>query len=253
MRIASPGHAAFAAVMIALGIQGLITRDFTAVWQPVPEGVPGRAVLVSFCAVLSLVCGIGLVWRRTAGVAAGALLATLVLWLLVWRVRALFRSTLVEGTWSLADALVMTAGAWALFARFATDEQRRVLGFVTDAGGVRVARGLYGLGMIPFGYAHFAYVKNTADLVPGWLPWHVGWAYVTGATFVAAGLAILAGVWARTAAALSALQMGLFGLLVWVPILAAGKATPFQRLEFATTLTLTAAAWVAAESYSSRS
>ncbi len=57
------------------------------------------------------------------------------------------------------------------------------------------------------------------------------------------------GVLARLAAALSALQMGLFGLLVWLPILAAGSTNPFQRMEFATTLALTAAGWVVADSY----
>src|SRR5262249_37250055 len=210
----------FAVLLIGLGIQGLIRGDFTVVWQPVPEAVPGRALLVYLSASLSLACGLGLFFRRTAALAARVLLAALVLWFLLWRVRALFLAPLVEGTWSCGETMVMAAAAWVLFVRFATDRDRRRFGFATGDRGLRIARALYGLGLIPFGYAHFANLQFTASLVPGWLPWHVGWAALTGAAFVAAGAAILFGVCARPAAMLVALQMGLFGLLVWVPILA---------------------------------
>src|SRR5215470_15126306 len=155
MRIVSAGHAVFAAIMIGLGILGLIKGDFTVVWQPVPKGVPAREVLVYLTALVSLASGAGLLWRRTAALAAGMLVALLVLWLLVFRVRALFlASTLVEGTWSFGYTLVMIATAWVLFAEFAKTWDRRRLGFVTGDKGLRIARILYGLGLIPFGYAH---------------------------------------------------------------------------------------------------
>ena len=249
MRIASAGHAVFAAVMIALGIHGLIQGDFTAVWQPVSKDAPARDVLVYFCASISFASGIGLLWRRTAAVAARVLLVSLVVWFLLWRAPGLFQASLVESTWSCGETLAMMAGAWALFAAFATERDRRRLRFATGEKGVRIARVLYGLALIPFGYAHFAYIKHTADMVPGWLPWHLGWAYFTGAAFIAASAAILLGVFARLAAALSALQMGLFEVLVWAPILAAGSVNTFQQGEVATTLALTAAGWVVTDSY----
>jgi len=246
MRLAT---AVFAVAMIALGIMGLVKGDFTVVWAPVPKGVPGREVLVYLTALISLASGAGLLWRRTAPAAARLLLATLILWFLLWRVRALFLASLVEGTWSAAATLVMAAAAWVLYAWSATDWDRQHLAFATGENGVRIARVLYGLAMIPFGYAHFAYIKHTAEMVPGWVPWHLFWAYFFGGSFVVAGVAVLIGVYARLAAALSALQIGLFTLFVWIPRVAAGSLTAFEWNEFQASCVLTAAAWVVAESY----
>jgi uncharacterized membrane protein len=249
MYVASAGHAAYAAMMIALGIQGFIKGDFGIIWQGVPDGFPGYAALAYLCAVVSLASGIGLLFRRTAAYAAGALLLLNILWFLVWRVHGLIVASLVEGTWSSGETLVMTAGAWVLFVWFATDWDRQHLAFATGDRGLRIARALYGLGLIPFGYAHFAFIKETADLVPSWIPGHLGWAYLTGATFLAAGVAILIGAYARLAAVLSVWQMGLFFVLVWIPRAAAGSLSPFQWGEFASNLALVAAGWVVAESY----
>src|SRR5258706_7226929 len=230
-RIVSAGHACFAAVLIWLGAMGLSKGAFVQVWLPVPKWVPAREALAYLCAFISLASGIGLLWRRTAAVAARVIFASLMVWLLVLRLPNLFFETpLVLVAWTFGSTGVMVAAAWVLYVWFA------------EGTGLRIARALYGLSLIPFGLAHFMYLDATTVLIPGWLPWHVAWAYFTGAAFIAAGLAVTLGGYPRLAAALSALQMGLFSLIVWVPRVLAGPLNDFQWGEFVVTWALTAGA-----------
>jgi uncharacterized membrane protein len=235
--------AGFALTLIALGILGLVKGDFDPTWPPVPKSVP--AVLAYVCAFIYVISGVGLLWHRTAAVASRVLLACLLVWLLLVRVPQIFllHPTLLAA-WGFGQTAVMVAAAWVLYVRFAGDADRQRLGFATGDKGLRIARALYGLALIPFGLAHFVYLKETTALVPGWLPWPVFWAYFTGFAFIATGVAMLIGVYARLAAILSALQLSAFALLVWVPHVAAGHLSAFQWGEAVVTVALTAAAWV---------
>lgn len=250
-RVASTGHVLFAATMAALGILDLAKGDFlTGLWQPVPKDLATRAELVYLCALVSLACGVGLLWRRTAVRAARVLLGYLALWTVMFKAPLIVLHPTVEGVYqNCGENAVLVAGAWVLYDWLATDWDRQRFGFATGESGLRIARVLYALAMIAFGLSHFAYLSLTAPLVPAWLPWHVAWAYFTGSTYLAAGAAVLFGVYARLAAVLSALQMGLFTLLVWVPKAVAGDMSAFQWGEFALSWALTAGAWVVVDSY----
>ena len=246
MRIASIGHAFFAVMLIALGIVGFLKPHFMPLWGPIPQSAPALAYLCSF---ISLVCGIGLLWRSTATVAARVLLGYLLLWLLIVGLPSVLPSLVLGAWWPVAKIVPPLAAAWVLYIWFAADWDRQHLGFALGEKGLRIARVLYGVTLIFFGLAHLLYLSLTTPLVPGWLPWHLFWAYFTGGTFIAAGLAVIFKIYAPLAAALSTLQIGLFTLLVWIPIVAAGSKDTFQWSETFLSAALTAAGWVVADSY----
>ncbi|HKW46069.1 MAG TPA: DoxX family membrane protein [Gemmatimonadaceae bacterium] len=240
MRIRSVGHALFAVSMIGLGVIGLSRGRFTPTWSGVPIGVPGRTAIAYLCAIILLLTGIGLLWRRTALLASRVLLVSFVIWMIFVRLpRFFFAPTAVDTWWAVGDTAAMIAAAGVLYVWFADSGEKAL----------RTARIFYGIGLIPFGLAHFTNLKDTTPLIPGWLPWHVFWAYFTGAAFIAAGVAIITGVFARLAATLSAFQIGLFTLIVWVPIAMSGAATAPQWTEFLSSWVLTTVGWVVADSY----
>ncbi|MGC2614999.1 MAG: hypothetical protein WA354_13285 [Terracidiphilus sp.] len=249
MRIASCGHLVFSITMIGLGIVGLLYPDFVPVWNPVPASIPVRGVVVYLGPLISLASGIGLLVPRVAAIATRLLLATLLLWLLLFRLPNFLLKSPFEACWSVFPLLVMLAATWVLYVWFAADSNHQYLSFVSGDNGLRIAHILYGFSLIFFGSAHFIDVKDTLSLIPDWLPGHIFWAYFTGGAFIAAGVAVLAGRCARLATFLSALQIGLFLLLVWVPIVAAGSKVPFQWSETIFNAALLAAAWMVADSY----
>jgi uncharacterized membrane protein YphA (DoxX/SURF4 family) len=253
MRIVNGGHLLFAVTMIALGITGLVMgmawASFAPGWAPVPDGAPGRVMLMYLCSLVSLGTGAGMLWQRTACAAARLLLGVFLFWFLVLRIPGILVSPTFAVFWPGFTTAFLMAGAWILYAEFASEWDKRNLGLLCGRNGVRIARALYGASLIFFGFAHFYDLPDTVSLVPAWLPWHAFWAYFTGSAFVAAGLAVLIGVYARLAAVLAALQIGLLLMLVWIPIVADGSKDAFQWSETFLNWIMLASAWVVAESY----
>jgi uncharacterized membrane protein len=75
----------------------------------------------------------------------------------------------------------------------------------------------YAAPLAAFGTEHFTFTAAIASMVPGFIPWHMFWAYFIGACFIVAALSMVTGILARLAASLVALNFLLFVVLMDVP------------------------------------
>jgi uncharacterized membrane protein len=250
----------FAVGMIGLGVLGLIYGDFALVWQPVAAWVPGRTALAYLAAMVMLACGFGLLFEATVRWAVRLQFVYCILWALL-KVPALVVAPQIEGVWlGFGELAVLLAGGWTLFARLGDVREGSFWRFVTGENGVRAARILFGVFLIPIGLSHLMYVKETAALVPAWLPYRVGWAYLTGAGQMACGLGVLgsvlprvdASVLPRVAAFCEAGMISIFGLLVWLPAVLAAPKVRLPWTAFWITWAIGSAAWVVAANVGTR-
>jgi hypothetical protein len=107
-----------------------------------------------------------------------------------------------------------------------------------------------GLCAISFMLAQAIYLHVTAALVPSWIPPNqLFWAILTTVAFGLAAVAILVNFQAQLAMRLMALMTGLFGVLVWIPLLIAHPQPHGSWSEFALTFLITGAAWTIADSH----
>ena len=232
----SLGGVLLALSMMALGIRGLVYGDFAGVWQHLPIAVPAAGSLALAVALVELVAGLGLLIRRTATAASIVLVVLLLLWAVLLKLPAVVTVPRMEATWlGLAEITVILAGAWTLMA-------------LRTTGGTRPAQWLLALSLVPIGLAHFFYAPQTIALMPSWLPWHLGWAYFTGAASLFAAVAVLLGIWSRLAVVLEASMLSVITLVIWLPGLVAAPGndtwTPFLMSS-----AIAVGAWAAAEAY----
>src|SRR5580698_8455035 len=144
-RSQQPALSLFALGMIGLGVLALVYGDFALVWQPVAAWVPGRTALAYGSGVLMLFFGATTAW------AARILFPYLSVWALL-KVPALVVAPQIEGVWlGIGELTVLLAGGWTLFAVLAELPERSFLSFATGERGVRIARILFGVFVIPIG------------------------------------------------------------------------------------------------------
>jgi uncharacterized membrane protein len=243
----------FATGIIGLGVLALVFGDFAEIGQTVPASVPGRTGFVYASGIIMVLGGVGLLWSRTIALSVRILLPFLIIGFLV-QAPTLVMPPFVEVNWeSIGEVATMVGGIWVLFATRSGLGEGSRFAFATGDKGLRIARIFFGAALLPIGISHFAYLQNTVSLVPAWLPFRTGWAYLGGAGHFAAGLGVLFSVVPRLAAAMEAGMLAIFTLLVWIPrIVATPAGGRGLWTEFVVSCTVTGAAWLVASSYATK-
>lgn len=232
---------------IALGLVGLVWGDFADVWQPVPATLPHRTALAYLAALALLSAGASLQWRRTAQAGTTALAILYFIFALLWLPRVIGYPQIFATWGGFFEQFSLVAAALVLYASLEPG---------VSAGTVRTARAgrfLYGICVLSFALDHFFALKETAKMVPAWIP--LGqqfWAVATGTFHLLAGLAILSGILAVAASRLLTAMLVTFGALVWAPSLFAAPHEHMVWAGNAINLALTGAAWVIADSLAHR-
>lgn len=75
----------------------------------------------------------------------------------------------------------------------------------------------YAAPLAGFGTEHFTLTKEIAAFVPAWIPWHLFWAYLVGACFIAAPLSLVTRIQSRLSASLLAFTFFSFVVLMDIP------------------------------------
>jgi uncharacterized membrane protein len=232
---------------IALGLVGLLWGDFADVWQPVPASTPHRTALAYIAAASLLTAGASMQWRRIARSGVVALGILYLIFALLWLPRVIGYPQ-IYATWGgFFEQFSLVSAALVVYARLAPGNS------VWAARTARIGSVLYGICVLSFALDHFFALKETAKMVPAWIP--LGqqfWAVETGIFHLLAGMAILSGIWAVLASRLLTIMLLAFGALVWAPSL---FAEPHQHMVWAgnaINLALAGAAWVIADYMASR-
>jgi uncharacterized membrane protein YphA (DoxX/SURF4 family) len=216
---------------ILLGMVTLAVHDFALQWQPVPQWVPARSALSIVSAAILIIGGL-VAMRRTAGWARLILSGFYAPWVLALHVPAFAAAPNVGTLLGVAEILSLAAAGAALAPPSAPRWLRPA------------ARILYGLCPLVFGLSHIVYADFTSQMVPAWLPERLFFAYFTGAAHIAAGLAILSGIFARLAPRMLALMCASFVLLIHIPGVIGAPTDRMQWTMLGVALSITGGAWL---------
>jgi len=233
----------FGAAAVLFGVIALMWHDADT-WQNLQHiwSLPFGTVIGGCLMAAQIAGGIGVVYLRTARLASVVLCVVYLCFSLAC-VPDIVAATNIYDRYggSLFLFFALFCGAIALHAATETDAAKAVLFS-------QVARLGLGVCAISFTLGQALLLRDTAHLVPKWIPpSQMFWAILTTIAFALAAIAILINRPARLAMRLMTLMLAVFGVLVWVPHLVTHPQLHFNWSECVLTFLVTGATWMVSE------
>jgi uncharacterized membrane protein len=243
MNTALYGRVVLGASAVLFGIIALMWHDADT-WQNLQHiwSLPFGTIIGGCLMAAQIAGGIGVLYSRTARLASVVLCIVYLCFSLASVPDIIAASNIYErygGSFFLFFSLL--CGAIALYAATEADGARAlVFG--------RLARLGLGVCAISFTLGQALLLRETARLVPKWIPPNqMFWATITTIAFALAATAILINRRARLAIRLMTLMLAVFGVLVWIPHLIAHPQAHFNWSECVLTFLVAGAAWTVAD------
>lgn len=227
-KIIPHGRFVFAIAILALGIENVV-NTWLGLWQTndyanhltlsVIPWVPAYAWLGYLMGLFLIAAALSFIANYHARSMA-LLLGGIFLIRMLFRVGSIFEERTIP-----FEQIVIAGAAFTLAGISASEEQSRrpwdaVITVLTKSG-----RYLFAVSSIVFGIDHFVFFHFVAGLIPFYIPWHEFWTALTGAGFIATGLAFIAAGFSpafRWLAKLAGFMLGvMFGL--WFVLLHAPR------------------------------
>ncbi|MDQ2680382.1 MAG: hypothetical protein M3Y21_05085 [Candidatus Eremiobacteraeota bacterium] len=223
------------------GVIAFVWHDFSIWHHAKPGSLPLREIIVYAAAVVNIVGGVLMQWRRTLSLGS-AIVAAIMLLFTVLTIPGIIAAANVYTSWgNFFERLSLFCGAAIVFAETGPRIE------MWRARAAQTAYFLFGLCAVSFAIEQALYLKATADFVPAWIPPNqMFWAIATTIGFALAAVAIFSGRYALLATQLLTAMLVGFGVLVWVPRLFSTPPMQFTWAETTETFGIAAAAWIVA-------
>jgi len=246
------GRLCFAISIAFFGAQYLLYGHFEGGVPLVPPWTPGAPALAYLLGVALIVSALSIATLWKAHYSATSLGALLLLsFLFLHWLHA--SSILHNGTdrTRAFECLTLAAIAFSLAGILPNGRNSSASGIATNWP-LLLGRFLFAISMIVFGAQHFMYAGFIATLIPGWIPLHLFWVYLTGTGMIVAGLAIATGILAPVASSGLGMMFLLWFLVLHAPRVAASPRNGDEWTSAFVALAVAGGSFLLASTFSKR-